>query len=165
MFGCKCFIYKKKERLGKFEKRCDIGFLVGYASNSKAYRVFNNATGFVEETCDVEFDESNGSQGEGIACDDVGDEPLRDAMKNMAIGEIKPKEDDEDVPTTSTPHTSMAPQVDEDEEKDDDEPLPSQDVHISQEEAQAQAQDVGPPQDTPQQPQVKRSSYYQGSPN
>ena len=156
VFGCKCFIYKKKERLGKFEKRCDIGFLVGYASNSKAYRVFNNATGFVEETCDVEFDESNGSQGEDISCDDVGDEPLRDAMKNMAIGDIKPKEDDEDVPSTSIPHTSMAPQVDKDEDKDD-QPLPSHDVHISQEEAQAQAQDVGPPQNTPQQPQVKHT--------
>ena len=26
VFGCKCFIYKKK-RLGKFKKRCDEGFL------------------------------------------------------------------------------------------------------------------------------------------
>jgi hypothetical protein len=32
--------------------------LVGYASNSKAYRVFNNSTRVVEETCDMEFDES-----------------------------------------------------------------------------------------------------------
>jgi hypothetical protein len=36
VFGCKCFIYKKK-RLGKFESRCDEGFFLGYASNSKAY--------------------------------------------------------------------------------------------------------------------------------
>ncbi|WVZ58427.1 LOW QUALITY PROTEIN: hypothetical protein U9M48_008703 [Paspalum notatum var. saurae] len=62
VFGCKCFIYKKK-RLGKFEKRCDVGFFVGYASNSKAYRVFNQTTGMIEETCDVEFDETNVSQG------------------------------------------------------------------------------------------------------
>ena len=72
-------------------------------------------------------------------------------MKNMAIGDIKPKEDDEDVPFTSIPHTSMEPQVDENEDKDD-QPLPSHDIYISQEEAQAQAQDVGPPRDTPQQP-------------
>ena len=38
VFGCKCFINKKK-RLGKFESRCDEGFFLGYASNSKAYRV------------------------------------------------------------------------------------------------------------------------------
>jgi hypothetical protein len=49
----------------------------------------------IEETCDVEFDESNGSQGDGFCCDDVGKEPLREAMKNMAIGDIKPREDDD----------------------------------------------------------------------
>jgi hypothetical protein len=30
----------------------------------------------IEETCDVEFDESNGSQGYGFCFDDVGKEPL-----------------------------------------------------------------------------------------
>jgi hypothetical protein len=60
IFDCKCFIYKKK-RLDKFESRCDEGFFLGYASNFKAYRVFNKTSGQVEETCDVEFDESNGS--------------------------------------------------------------------------------------------------------
>jgi transposase InsO family protein len=61
VFGCKCYIYKKRQHLGKFQRRCDIGFLVGYSSKSKAYRVFNHATGLIEETYDVEFDESNGS--------------------------------------------------------------------------------------------------------
>ena len=61
VFGCKCYIYKKRKHLGKFESRCDVGFLVGYSSNSKAYRVFNNVTRMIEETCDVEFDETNGS--------------------------------------------------------------------------------------------------------
>ena len=63
VFGCKCYIYKKRQHLGKFQRHCDISFLVGYSSNSKAYRVFNHAIGLVEETYDVEFDESNGSQG------------------------------------------------------------------------------------------------------
>jgi hypothetical protein len=36
----------------------------------------------------VEFDESNGSQGDGFCYDDVGKEPLREAMKKMAIGDI-----------------------------------------------------------------------------
>ena len=47
------------------------------------YRVFNHATDLVEETYDVEFDESNGSQGAHENLDDVGDEPLREAMKMM----------------------------------------------------------------------------------
>ena len=50
VFGYKCYIYKKRQHLGKFQRRCDIGFLVGYSSKSKAYRVFNHATGLVEET-------------------------------------------------------------------------------------------------------------------
>ena len=115
----------------------------------------------IEETCDVEFDETNGSQGEGFSCDDVGDEPLRDVMKKMAIGYIKLKEEDGDVPTTSTqgnppstdddknntpqndssdeedeprhaPSTPSMPQVDQEEEH-----LSSYDTIITQEQAQA----------------------------
>ncbi|WVZ95625.1 LOW QUALITY PROTEIN: hypothetical protein U9M48_041360 [Paspalum notatum var. saurae] len=56
VFGCKCYIYKKRQHLDKFQKRCDIGFLLGYSSKSKAYRVFNEAPGLVEETYDMEFD-------------------------------------------------------------------------------------------------------------
>ena len=97
VFGCKCYIYKKRQHLEKFQRCCAIGFLLGYSSKSKAYRVFNHATGLVEETYDVEFDESNGSQGAHENLDDVGDEPLREAMKNIPIGDIKPKEDDDEV--------------------------------------------------------------------
>jgi hypothetical protein len=74
VFGCKCYIYKKCHHRGKFQRRCDIGFLLDYSSKSKAYRVFNHATGVVEETYDVEFDETNGSQGALENLDDVGDE-------------------------------------------------------------------------------------------
>ena len=38
-FGCKCYILKKCTRLNKFEKKCDEGFLIGYSTTSKAYRV------------------------------------------------------------------------------------------------------------------------------
>jgi hypothetical protein len=93
VFGCKCYIYKKHQHIGKFQRRCNIGFLIGYSSKSKAYRVFNHATGLVEETYDVEFDESNGSQGAIKNYNDVGDEPLREAMKNIPVGDIKPKDD------------------------------------------------------------------------
>jgi hypothetical protein len=39
VFGCKCYIFKKSTRLGKFEKKCVEGFLLGYSTTSKAYRV------------------------------------------------------------------------------------------------------------------------------
>jgi transposase InsO family protein len=39
VFGCKYYILKKGTRLNKFEKKCDEGFLLGYSTTSKAYRV------------------------------------------------------------------------------------------------------------------------------
>ena len=45
----------------------------------------------------MEVDESNGSQGAHENLDDVGDEPLREAMKNILVGDIKPKDDEDDV--------------------------------------------------------------------
>jgi hypothetical protein len=102
-------MYKKHHHQGKFQRCCDIGFLLGYSSKSKAYRVFNHATGMVEETYDVEFDETNGSQGALKNLDDVGDEPLREVMKNMPIGAIKPKEDEEEVQDINMPSSSNVP--------------------------------------------------------
>jgi hypothetical protein len=72
----------------------------------------------IEETCDVEFDESNGSQGDGFCCDDVGKEPLREAMKKMAIGDIKPREDDD----THSIHEHSS--------SDDDNKMINQGVHL-----------------------------------
>jgi hypothetical protein len=107
VFGCKCYILRKGSRPSKFEKKCDEGFLLGYSSNSKAYRVFNKTHGIIEEAYDVEFDETNRSQDENDNLDDVGGAQLRNAMKTMAIGEIKPKEDDDEnsvvvIPSSST---------------------------------------------------------------
>ena len=71
VFGCKCNILKKGTRLRKFEKKCGEGFLLGYSTTSKAYRVQNLASGTLEEVYDVEFDETNGSQEEDENLDDV----------------------------------------------------------------------------------------------
>jgi hypothetical protein len=38
----------------------------------------------------VEFDESNGSQGEVVGYDHVGDEEVQEVLKNVSIGDIKP---------------------------------------------------------------------------
>nr|AAS98452.2 putative polyprotein [Oryza sativa Japonica Group] len=109
--GVVCYIYRKGDSLTKFESRCDEGFFLGYASNSKVYRVYNKNKGIVEETADVQFDETNGSQEGHENLDDVGDEGLMRAMKNMSIGDVKPIEV-EDKPSTSTqdePSTSAMP--------------------------------------------------------
>ena len=55
----------------------------------------------------MEFDESNGSQGAHENLDDVGDEPLREAMKNILVGDIKPKDDEDDVQVIDPPLHQM----------------------------------------------------------
>jgi hypothetical protein len=73
----------------------DEGFFLGYASNAHGYRVFNNTTGLVEIAVDVTFDKSNGSQGH-VANDVIGNEmPPCEAIKKIAIGEVRPQEKDE----------------------------------------------------------------------
>ena len=93
VFGSKCFILKKGVRLTKFEARSYEGIFVGYATNSHAYRVLNKSTGLIEETCNVEFDENNGSQVEQSGTCDVGDEIPPQAIRIMWIGQILPIEE------------------------------------------------------------------------
>jgi hypothetical protein len=98
VFGCKCYILKKGTRLSKFEKKCDEGFLLGYSTTSKSYRVWNLTNGTLEEVHDVEFDETQGSQNEAQNLDDVRGDQLPNAMKNMDIGDIRPMQvDDDDI--------------------------------------------------------------------
>jgi hypothetical protein len=68
------------------------------------------------KTYDVEFDETNGSQG-ALENLDVGDEPLREAMKKMPIGVIKPKEYEDEVQDINMPSSSKVPQDDEKDER------------------------------------------------
>ncbi|GKC54621.1 ribonuclease H-like domain-containing protein [Tanacetum coccineum] len=56
-FGCPVTILNTLDHLGKFDGKADEGFFVGYSTNSKAYRVFNNRTKIVEENLHVKFSE------------------------------------------------------------------------------------------------------------
>jgi transposase InsO family protein len=107
VFGCKCYILKKGTRLSKFEKKCDEGFLLSYSTTSKAYRVWNLASGTLEEVHDMEFDETDGFQEEDENLEDVRGNQLADAMKKMDIGDIRPREvievnDDKDQVLSNT---------------------------------------------------------------
>jgi hypothetical protein len=54
--------------------------------------VFNKDFGCVEITCNVVFDETNGSQVEQYDLDDVDDkEAPCDAFRAMATGDVKPQ--------------------------------------------------------------------------
>ena len=93
----------KKGRHLKFAPKAVEGFLLGYDSNTKAYRVFNKSSGLVEVPSDVVFDETNGSPREQVDLDYVDeDEVPTAAMRTMAIGDVRPQEQQEqDQPSSS----------------------------------------------------------------
>ena len=93
VFGCKCFILKKGNRLAKFEARTIEGIFVGYGSKSHTYIVLKKTSHIVEESCNVRFDEHNGSQVGQFDLGDVGDEMPPQAIRRMGIGFYRPIEE------------------------------------------------------------------------
>jgi hypothetical protein len=134
VFGSKCFILVKRGRKSKFAPKAVEGFLLGYDSNTRAYRVFNKSIGLVEVSCDIVFDETNGSQVEKVDLDELDDEEaLCVALRNMSIGDVCPKEFEEPPQAQDQPSSSIQaspPTQDEDQaqgdENDDQEDEPPQ---------------------------------------
>nr|GEX62488.1 ribonuclease H-like domain-containing protein [Tanacetum cinerariifolium] len=54
-FGCPITILNTLDHLGKFKRKADEGFLVGYFVISKAFRVFNSRTRKVKENLHIRF--------------------------------------------------------------------------------------------------------------
>jgi hypothetical protein len=94
----------KKGRNSKFAPKVVEGFLLGYDSNTKAYRVFNKSSGLVGVSSDVVFDEANGSPREQVDLDDIDEDDVPTAaIRTMAIGDVRPQEQQEqDQPSSST---------------------------------------------------------------
>jgi hypothetical protein len=130
------FLLKEVEK-SKFAPKAVEGFLLGYDSNTRAYRIFNKSTGLVEVSCDIVFDETNGSQVEQVDLDELDDEEAPCvALRNMSIGDVCPKESEEppqaqDQPSSSvqaSPPTQDEDQAQGDEEEDqEDEPPQEED--------------------------------------
>jgi hypothetical protein len=123
VFGSKCYILVKKGRHSKFAPKDVEGFLLGYDSNTKAYRVFNKSSGLVEVSSDVVFDETNGSPREQVDLDYIDEDEIPTAaMRTMAIGDVRPQElQEQDQPSSSTmvhPPTQDDEQVPQEEGQD-----------------------------------------------
>jgi hypothetical protein len=102
VFGSKCYILVKKGRHSKFAPKAVEWFLLGYDSNTKAYRVFNKSSGLVEVSSNVIFDETNGSPRKQVDLDDI-DEVSTAAMRTMEICDVRPQElQEQDQPSSST---------------------------------------------------------------
>jgi hypothetical protein len=138
VFGSKCFILIKRGRNSKFAPKAVEGFLLSYDSNIRAYRFFNKSTGLVEVSCDIVFDETNGSQVEQVDLDELDDEEAPCvALRNMSIRDVCPKESEEppqaqDRPSSSiqaSPPTQDEEMAQEEEDEDqDDEPPQEEDI-------------------------------------
>jgi hypothetical protein len=120
---------KKGTILGKFDNKCDKGFLLGYSITSKAYIIWNLGSGPLEEVHDVEFDETKGSQDGDENLENVRGIQLSNATKNMDVGELRQRQvideeddqvqvlsnsnmqDDTNQVSTSGSHDSMQDQV------------------------------------------------------
>jgi hypothetical protein len=164
VFGSKCFILVKRGRKSKFAPKAVEGFLHGYDSNTRAYRVFNKSTGLVEVSCDIVFDETNGSQVEQVDLDELDDEEAPCiTLMNMSIGDVCPKESKEPPQTQDQPPSSMQaspPTQDEDQaqedvdEDQDDEPPQEGDIDqggdedINDKEDDQEIRDQRPPHPT-----------------
>jgi hypothetical protein len=124
VFGSKCFILVKRGRKSKFAPMAVEGFLLGYDSTRRAYRVFNKSSGLVEVSCDIVFDETNGSQVEQVDLDELDDEEAPCvALRNMSIGDVCPKESEEPPHAQDQPSSSIQaspPTQDEDEAQNDE---------------------------------------------
>jgi hypothetical protein len=73
-----------------------------------AYRAFNKSTGLVEVSCDIVFDETNGSQVEQVDLDELDDEEaLCVGLRNMSIGDVCPKESEESPQAQDQSSSSM----------------------------------------------------------
>jgi transposase InsO family protein len=151
VFGSKCFILVKRGRKSKFAPKAVEGFLFGYDSNTRAYRVFNMSTRLVEVSCDIVFDENNGSQVEQVDLDELDDEEAPCvALRNMSIGDVCPKESEEpsqaqDQPSSSnqaSPPTQDKDQAQDNEEEDqEDEPPQEEDNDQGEDEANKDKED------------------------
>ncbi|GKC44093.1 retrovirus-related pol polyprotein from transposon TNT 1-94 [Tanacetum coccineum] len=63
VFGALYYPKNDREDLGKLGAKGDIGFFIGYSTNSCAFRVYNQRTKKIMETMNVTFDELSASNG------------------------------------------------------------------------------------------------------
>ncbi|GJV35802.1 reverse transcriptase domain-containing protein [Tanacetum coccineum] len=54
-FGCPLTILNTLDPLGKFDRKSDEGYLLGYSTSSKAFRVYNKRTKRVKESLHIDF--------------------------------------------------------------------------------------------------------------
>ncbi|WVZ84902.1 hypothetical protein U9M48_031872 [Paspalum notatum var. saurae] len=135
-FGCRCFVLKKAGHLDKFESRCLDGIFLGYASSSRAFRVWIVEAKQVVETCEVSFDET-------MPCTTPAFKLSNDDEEGTPIFEDEKGAVDVGDAGATAQAAALAPSA----TSSDDEggPLPTASFSLPRQQAQAEA---GPTEDT-----------------
>ncbi|GJX24386.1 retrovirus-related pol polyprotein from transposon TNT 1-94 [Tanacetum coccineum] len=94
VFGALCYPKNDRKDIGKLGAKCDIGFFIGYSSNSCAYRVYNRRTKKIMETINVTFDELSAMAFEQSS--------LKPGLQSMTSGQISSRLDLTYTPSTIT---------------------------------------------------------------
>ncbi|WVZ63672.1 LOW QUALITY PROTEIN: hypothetical protein U9M48_013286 [Paspalum notatum var. saurae] len=134
-FGSRCFVLKKAWHLDKFESRCLDGIFLGYASNSRAFRVWILEAKQVVETCEVSFDET-------MPCTTPSFEFLGDDEEGTPI--FEDEEGAVDVGDAGATAPAAAPAPSATSSDDEGGPLPTASSSLPRQQALAEA---GPAED------------------
>ncbi|WVZ76189.1 hypothetical protein U9M48_024180 [Paspalum notatum var. saurae] len=134
-FGCRCFVLKKAGHLEKFESRCLDGIFLGYASSSRAFRVWILEAKQVVETCEVCFDET-------MSCTTPAFELSDDDEEGTPI--FEDEEGAVDVGDAGATAPAAAPAPSTTSSDDEGRPLPTASSLLPRQQAHAEA---GPAED------------------
>ncbi|GJY15399.1 putative ribonuclease H-like domain-containing protein [Tanacetum coccineum] len=104
-FGCHVTILDTLSVLGKFDGKCDEGFLVGYSLNSKAFRVYNLVTKKVEVNLHVKFLEEKPNV-KGVGTSEVTNSAGTLQTPNANASEEEDKAEELIVVPTAVRHTA-----------------------------------------------------------
>nr|GEX62766.1 copia protein [Tanacetum cinerariifolium] len=104
VFGALCYPKNDREDIGKLGAKGDIGFFIGYSTDSCAYRVYNQRTKKIMETMNVSFDKLS-----AMAFEQRSSKPR---LQSMTSGQISSGLDLTYAPSTiTTQQPTEEPQV------------------------------------------------------
>jgi len=108
-FGCTCYFLNNKVYLKKFDAKAQKGIFLGYSKRSKAYRLYNSETLYVEESMHVKFDDKEPGDKTQEQDDIAGSEESDDYSEPDQTSELNGTS--EAVTAPDTPEAAIAHDV------------------------------------------------------
>ncbi|XP_021727789.1 uncharacterized protein LOC110694897 [Chenopodium quinoa] len=149
-FSCKCFVNNNgKKNLGKCDERSEEAIFIGYASDSKAYRVYNKSSMCVKESIHIIFDEVN----QFVSVQEQEDD------NDFEIGLIRDRDEEENQKQTK----EKQPSPEENHQENGEVPQPDEQVNEEQVEEVGGTETEAPQIGVPDREFQPRPFKYQGS--